>query len=843
MAKLAAYRAKRDFTKTSEPRGGASNVRGASYVVQKHDATRLHYDFRLELDGALKSWAVAKGPSLDPNDKRLAIEVEDHPLDYGGFEGTIPEGQYGAGTVMLWDRGTWQPDGDPHKGLAKGHLSFTLNGDKLKGHWHLVRMHGKPRERQVPWLLIKGDDEYARAENTPDILDEEPSSVATGLSLGEIAAGTRPKQAQRKTRKAPRDPPASKKRHARSHAADPMPNTIEPCLATLVAKVPSGSGWLHEIKWDGYRLIAVLEDGRAKLLTRNGLDWTARFPGIAKAFADLPVETAIIDGEAIVEDERGVPDFSALQQALSNSNKGAADAAIFYAFDLLYLDGRDVRALPLIKRKEALVRCLAGAASNSVLRYSEHIVAHGEEMAKEVCRQGLEGVVSKHMDKPYRSGRNADWVKIKCIKDQEFVIAGFVPSTATKNAIGALVLGYNDEGQLTYAGRTGTGFTADLARTLFTRLKPLKTTSSPFTEKLTTAQRRGVVWVKPELVGQVEFRSWTADNLVRQAAFKGLREDRNAREVTREMPASPQKRSVRAMPNAATEIAGITLTHPDRVLWEDQDLTKEELAAYYLDIADWILPHIVERPLTLVRCPTGTRQTCFVQRHAWAGIDDAVHRAKVRDKDSEEEVVFVRDIRGVIALVQASALEIHTWGATLAKLERPDRLTFDFDPGEHVEWPLMIEAARTMRERLRLLGLESFLKLTGGKGLHVVVPLTPKAGWENTSAFARAMARTMSADEPERYTASSVKKERDGRIFIDYLRNNRSATAIAPYSPRARTGAPVATPIAWDELTPRMKPNAFSIATLPKRLKALHQDPWAQIGKVEQTLPDLKRPR
>ncbi|MGO4705741.1 DNA ligase D [Microvirga sp. 2MCAF38] len=846
MAKLAAYRAKRDFTQTSEPSGKASTLQGASFVVQEHDATRLHYDFRLELDGVLKSWAVTRGPSLDPEDKRLAIEVEDHPLDYGGFEGTIPEGQYGAGTVMLWDRGTWQPDHDPHKGLAKGHLSFMLDGEKLKGHWHLVRMHAKPRERQIPWLLIKGDDDYARPGNKPDLLDEEPLSVLTGRSLDEIAKGGKAKPRKRAPQKAKasRDRPLRGAKQARRGIVDPMPDSIEPCLATLVTRAPNGASWLHEIKWDGYRLIAFLSDGEVKLLTRNGLDWTKRFPGIAKAIADIPVETAILDGEAIVENEQGHSDFSALQQALSRTNKGAADTAIFQVFDLLYLDGRDLRPLPLIERKKALAQFLSRQKNPSTLRYSDHIIGNGGRVKDNICAQGLEGIVSKRTNLPYRSGRNADWVKIKCTKDAEFVVVGYVPSNATRNAIGSLVLGYYDKGKLTYAGRSGTGYTADIARDLFTRVKPLAVKTLPFVKELTTLQRRGVVWVKPKLVCQIAFHGWTADGHVRHAAFKGLREDKKPQDVVRDKPSKlssiETKASDRKMKNAPTKIAGVSLTHPDRILWEDQGLTKQELAEYYLGIADWILPHIVGRPLTLVRCPSGTGEKCFVQRHAWDGIDDAVHRTTVPDKDGEEEVVFVKDIRGVIALVQASALELHTWGATITDIERPDRLTFDFDPGDGVEWKRMIDAVRTLRERLRLLGLESFLKLTGGKGLHVVVPLTPKAGWEETSAFARAMARTMAEDEPERYTAVLAKKERGGRIFIDYLRNNRSATAIVPYSPRARPGAPVATPIAWSELTPRMKPDAFTIQTLPRRLKSLRrEDPWMEIGKVAQTLPDL----
>jgi bifunctional non-homologous end joining protein LigD len=856
MAKLAEYRAKRDFTKTSEPKGKETRRRASLFVVQKHDASRLHYDFRLELDGVLKSWAVAKGPSLVPGEKRLAIHVEDHPLSYGEFEGTIPEGEYGGGTVMLWDRGSWQPEGDPRKSYAKGRLTFRLDGEKLKGIWHLVRMRRRPRERQESWLLIKGEDAFAREPGDPDLLETDTLSVKSGRNLDEIAAGTKAQvSGKTATRKgaAPAKGKAPAKRVARRATdtqSSAMPSAIEPSLATLVDAVPKGSQWIHEIKWDGYRLLAFLKNGKAQLKTRNGLDWTTRFPAIAKAIGGLSARAAILDGEAVVEDERGVSSFSALQQALSNSTKGKAASAVFHAFDLLYLDGEDLRPLPLEERKTRLFKLIK---PSGVLRLSEHLAGSGPAVLRNACRLGLEGVVSKRRDLPYRSGRNGDWVKTKCTERQEFVIAGFVPSTAIKRAVGSLVLGYYEGDRLIYAGRAGTGFTAEIARDLYKKLKPPTRKEPPFASKLDALQRRGVIFVEPRLVGEVEFRGWTADKVVRHAAFKGLREDKTVREVVQEKRAASRKRSkptktklaetkpagTKPAPAGTVEVAGVTLTHPDRVLWAEQGVTKQGLAEFYVEIADWVLPHVVNRPLALVRCPSGAEKSCFFQKHSWAGLSDFILRDKVRSDDGAEEVLLVRDIKGIVALVQAGVLEIHPWGATIDKIERPDRLIFDFDPGEGTKWSDVIEGGRELRDRLKSLGLESFAKLSGGKGLHVVVPLTPRAGWDEVRNFARTLSEAMEADHGGRYLTKAAKSERAGKIFIDYLRNGRGATAVAAYSTRARVGAPVATPMAWDELSDAVKPNHFTVENLPARLDALNMDPWTDFFKIKQSLPAM----
>ncbi|NNM72621.1 DNA ligase D [Enterovirga aerilata] len=887
MAKLAAYLAKRDFEKTPEPKGGPAKDSGNSFVIQKHAATRLHYDLRLELDGVMLSWAVTKGPSLILGEKRLAVHVEDHPIEYNGFEGTIPKGQYGGGTVLIWDRGRWEPEGDPRKGMAKGHLDFRLDGEKLHGRFHLVRLKPRPREKQEAWLLIKSDDEFARHPGDPDILEEMPLSVATGRSLDEIANdrnsavwnSNRGMAAEERKEKRAEGKTAAKKasrkaggeeRNPRGDeaASDPngepspdvaklakggtkalMPETLEPCLATLVDQVPRGPNWIHEIKWDGYRLLAFKSGKTVRMLTRRGHDWTARFPNIAEAVSALPVETAILDGEAVIVDENGVSDFSALQNALSDEHGRVAKNAVFYAFDLLYLDGHDLRTLPLEERK-ARLGALVPPAKDGFLRLSEHIEADGAAMVRSACQLGLEGVISKRRDRPYRSGRGEDWLKTKCTERQEFVVAGYVPSTVSARAVGSLVLGYYEGGELKHAGKTGTGFTAESAREIYRKLEPLKRASSPFPAKLAAVERRGVVWVEPKLVAEVEFRGWTADRHLRHASFKGLRDDKTADEVVREVPkdkvevetAPPPRRAASIRSKCGGEVAGVALTHADRVLW-DEGITKLDLARFYEEIADWILPHVAGRPLSLVRCPNGAEKGCFFQKHSWAGLGDAIRRETIRDEGGKEEVLYVEDIRGIVSLVQASVLEIHPWGATIGDVDRPNRITMDLDPGPGVAWTDVIAAARDVRERLRGVGLESFVKTTGGKGLHVVVPLTPKADWTEAKTFAHALALAMEADAPDRYIAKASKQARKGLIYVDYLRNGRGATAISAYSTRARPGAPVSVPLAWSELSPDLAPNHFTIANLGERLAKLKRDPWAEITRIDQLLPTAEKPR
>lgn len=886
MAKLAAYKAKRDFAATPEPAGQDGGSGGSAFVIQKHAASRLHYDLRLELDGVMLSWAVAKGPSLVPGEKRLAVHVEDHPVDYNTFEGTIPKGQYGGGTVLIWDRGSWAPEGDAHKGMQKGHLDFRIDGEKLRGRYHLVRLKPRPRERQESWLLIKSEDEFARHAGDPDILEEKPLSVVTGRDLDTIATapGSAVWNSNRseatQTSSGPPEPTAPKKPRARKKVAAPaekpeapdpngspapdigelrngghkaaMPAAIEPCLATLVDAVPKGGRWIHEIKWDGYRLIAFKSGGSTKLATRRGHDWTARFPSIAEAVAALPVDSVILDGEAVIADESGIANFSALQNALSDEHGRVARDAVLYGFDLLYLDGFDLRELPLEDRKARLAALLP-AGNTGFLRLGEHIEEDGEAMVRSACRLGLEGVISKRRDRPYRSGRGEDWVKIKCTERQEFAILGHVPSSAVPRAIGSLVLGYREDGAWRLAGRSGTGYTAAVARDLWKKLEPIKAAGPPaLAAKPTAEERRGVVWAEPRLVAEIEFRGWTADDHLRHAAFKGLREDKSVDEVVRERPKhatasgalSPAAKPAPAAARGATprkhgaaEVAGVPLSHPDRVLWADAGITKQGLAEFYEEIADWLLPHVAERPLSLVRCPSGSEGGCFFQKHSWAGLSDHILRETVRDESGEEEVLYVRDVRGVVALVQAGVLEIHPWGSTMADVDRPDRIVMDLDPGDDVPFADVIAGSVEIRERLAAMGLDSFVKTTGGKGLHVVLPLTGTNGWSEVKAFAKSIADGMSADSPNRYIAKSTKSARRGLIYVDYLRNGRGATAIAAYSTRARPGATVSVPLRWDELTPTLRPNHDTVANLPGRLRGVASDPWAALPKVRQQLP------
>lgn len=806
---LTTYRKKRDFQATPEPRGKRAKSRaGDSFVIQKHAARRLHYDLRLEMDGALKSWAVTKGPSLVAGEKRLAVHVEDHPLDYGDFEGTIPKGEYGGGAVIVWDRGRWSPLADAKKGYAKGHLDFELQGEKLHGRWHLVRMAKKPRDKNKNWLLIKGDDAYARGNGAPEITEERPESVKTGRLVEEVE-GEAPGWSSKSGKIAK---PARRKLPKGAKKAG-YPGFIEPTLATLRSSPPPGKNWLHEIKFDGYRLQAHVRSGRVTLLTRSGLDWTPKFgTRIAEALAGLPMQDAILDGEVIVEGAGNASDFSALQDALS---AGQADRMVFYAFDLLYLDGYDLRPVPLIERKAALQSLIGNAPS--ALRYSEHFEEDGELVLRHACRLSLEGVVSKLRDAPYRSGRVKDWIKSKCLERQEFVVAGYVPSTTARNAIGSLVLGYFDKGKLAYAGRVGTGFTNKVAAELFQRLEGMRIAKSPFARKLTAEENRQAHFVRPELIAEVEFRSWTADGVVRHASFRGLREDKGAEQVVRESKeTAPAQRASPA----------IKLTHPDRLYWKEAGVTKQGLADYYSEVWPRIGPFIVDRPLSLLRCPDGASGQCFFQKHAWRGQSKDILAAH-DPKDDAQPIIAIDGLPGLIGLVQGGVLEIHPWGSRLESLEQPDMIIMDLDPGEQVDWADVIDAAGEVRKRLRSAGLESFVKTSGGKGLHVVAPLKPVAEWDEVKAFTKGIADAMSADSPERFVATVTKSKRKGKILVDYLRNGRGATAVAPYSTRARPGAAVSMPLDWSELSPAIGPAYFTVVNALPRLAALDTDPWA----------------
>ena len=910
MAELRTYNAKRDFSKTPEPRGAAAKGKGNQYVIQKHAATRLHYDLRLELDGVMLSWAVAKGPSLIPGEKRLAIHTEDHPIEYNKFEGTIPKGEYGGGTVMIWDRGRWFPDGDARKGMKKGHLDFRLEGEKLQGRWHLVRMKQRPGERQEAWLLIKSDDEAARGPNDPDILEERSESVVSGRSIDEIAAANDKQWHSNRPAKVnkifaaepPRSAPAAKaaktaaktKTITRSRAAKAkpaakskakrktkdedlageaaavpgarrakLPEFVPPCLATLSSKAPDTPDWVHEIKFDGYRIQAGIDHGKVSLKTRTGLDWTTKFPRIAGACAELASHRALLDGEVVSEKTDGVSDFSGLQDDLKT---GRHDRLAYYVFDLLYLDGYDLTNSPLLARKDALRKVLSGLPADTAIRLSEQFEEDGSLLLKHACGLGLEGIISKRRDAPFRSGRVGDWLKTKCTSNQELVVAGFEPSTAATRTIRSLVLGYYQDGEFRYAGRVGSGLSEKSEDDLVRRLKALQADKPPFGKLPPEEKGRKVKWVKPRLVVEVDFRGWTGSGLLRQASFKGVREDKPPEQVVKEMPKQiaqePSNSAARARTRSKSEVkpkseakprasvrtiakgkkgpefSGVTLSNPDRVYWTDVGLTKQGLAEYYTAVWDWMAPHFVGRPLSLVRCPEGAMTECFFQKHASAGLD-AKYLRQIPEKGNQH-FIAAEDIRGLMALVQAGTLEIHLWGTTADEIDTCDRLVFDLDPGPEVEWSETIAGAREVRQRLGDMGLETFLKTTGGKGLHVVVPIEP-TDWDTAKGFAHQLSLDMARDAPDKYTANMAKKVRTKRIYVDYLRNGRGATAIAAYSTRARPGATVSTPISWSELGKLEAPNIYTALNLPQRLKRQRKDPWADIGRVKQRLPKAAR--
>lgn len=844
---LSEYRRKRDFKATPEPKAAAAKTKGNSFVIQKHAARRLHYDLRLEMNGVLRSWAVTRGPSLVPAEKRLAVHVEDHPLAYGDFEGVIPPGQYGSGEVIVWDRGTWIPLHDPAKGYKKGHLEFTLTGEKLQGHWHLVRMAGRDGDTRENWLLIKGDDEFARTADDADITEALPLSVKSGRPIESLKGDGKAKvwnsrESKAKTRtRVNRDTgkgstaKASSQNRARegikgSKPGD-LPDFVPPALATLVKTVPKGARWLHEIKLDGYRMQARIEHGSVKLLTRTGLDWTERFgEAISQALKSLPAQTALLDGEIVVETGNGSSDFSLLQADLSD---GRSDRFVYYVFDLLHLDGQDLTGATLIDRKARLEPLLD--AAEGPLKYSAHFDESGDLVLKHACRLSLEGIISKVADAPYHSGRGRDWVKSKCTSRQELVIGGYVPSSVSDKAIGSLIMGVNDKDGLRHVGRVGTGYSQSVARELFKRLQPIARATSPFAGQLTALERKDAVFVSPELVAEVEFRGWTGDAHLRHASYRGLREDKEASEVIQESGPTPDgkqasKRRARA---EATAKRSVPLTHPDRLYWPEAGVTKEGLADYYIQVWPRMAPFIVDRPLALLRCPEGHSGTCFFQKHGWRGMRKEIITIRDPKDEDEQTLVGIHDLDGLLALVQGAALEIHPWGSRGGDLERPDMVNIDLDPGPDVSWERVIKAAFEVRQRFADMGLTGFVKTSGGKGLHVVAPVKPKAEWPAVKAAMKGLADSMALDSPEDYVATISKAKRQGKILIDYLRNGRGNTAVAPYSTRARDGAPVSMPLSFDELGPGIGPNHFTVENTPGRLESLDSDPWADFRKAE----------
>ncbi|MDP9128389.1 MAG: DNA ligase D [Pseudomonadota bacterium] len=911
---LERYRQKRDFSKTPEPEGTKAKPSGRGYLIQKHAASHLHYDFRLELDGTLKSWAVPRGPSYDPADKRLAMQVEDHPAAYGTFEGTIPKGQYGGGTVMLWDEGSWEPLGDPRAGLAKGKLVFQLYGKRLKGEWTLVKTFSRDK-KDNKWLLIKHKDDKVRLGDNEEFLAKNAKSIVSGRTMEEIAAAgdkvwrsdrsaVEVEKPKKKGAAAKTDPGADvaidrdNERAAKAAAGlsaargqpSKMPGFSPPQLATLSSGMPKGDEWVHEIKFDGYRMIAHIEKGAVRMFSRNGKDWTNKFGPIESYLSEYDVQSAILDGEVVVADEQGRSNFSALKDALGS---GVTERMQFYVFDILFFNGKSLTRLPLLERKEilrSLIEKNKTKANSKHLLYSEHFKNQTDRFLQSVCSLHFEGIMSKRIDAPYMPGRTKVWLKTKCHMRQEFVIGGFTLPSTGGLGIGSLLLGCYDTDRLVYAGRVGTGFTSEASQKLRKTLDKLKQKEMPFASISTEAKRRAL-WVEPKLVGEVEFTEWTPDGRLRHPSFQGLREDKAAISIVKEVAVSPraiatdveeevehaQKRSgakgsakaakisktepktasknskapkkpqahAAALPalsarrgdTNAAEIGGIKISHPARIIYPDSGLTKQQLAEYYLSVADQMMPYIRERPISMLRCPEGIGKECFFQRHVGLGKSPFIEEVAVSVKGESRKYVKIKDQKGLLSLVQWGVVEIHPWECSVKNLDSPDRIIFDLDPDPSVSWGQVVAGAGEVRERLNQIGLQSFLKTTGGKGLHIVAPLAPIYDWKTIKAFAHAVAVSMTVDSPQKYIATMSKAARKDKIFIDYLRNDVTSTAVAPFSARARPGAYVSMPLRWDELTPSLKPSAFTIETAPHRLEKQKTDPWQNFLQMRQKIP------
>ena len=887
---LELYNKKRDFGITPEPKGKVVKSKGKlAFVIQKHRASHMHYDFRLELDGVLLSWAVPKGPSLDTSVRRLAMQTEDHPIEYGGFEGTIPPKQYGAGTVMLWDRGTWTPKGDAAADYKKGRLKFELDGEKLHGGWMLVRGHGGKYDKDNVWFLIKERDEYAKPESEGTIVDDAPNSVVSGRSLEEIAADPDRVWHSNKSVAENVKTGAVRKKKPKLDASDmkgarkaAFPEFVEPELATLVKEAPAGGDWLHEMKLDGYRMLCRVENGEVQMISRNGKDWTANFPSVVRCLERLPVDTAWLDGEVVVMEADGRTSFQALQNALSTDGAKLH----YFAFDLMYLNGYDLRPAPLVERKKALETLLAAAPA--ALRFSSHIEGSGAEFFKQACKLKLEGMISKRAHSIYQGGRCRDWLKVKCSMRQELVIGGYTDPEGSRVGFGALLLGvYEPDGSLRYAGKVGTGFNDATLKSMYKTLKALETDKPAFSNPPRGYEAKGAHWIRPELVGEVEFTEWTNDGTLRHPSFQGLREDKKARDVVRERPtetdeataapapakeakaksaaanksataaATPTSKATKTpkaekTPKAAkksaktsepaapasggTTVAGVKLSNPDKLLYPEAGITKKDLALFYESISDWILPHLRNRPLTLVRCPNGWGKQCFYQKHPDAKVDAVIERVTVQESNGPTLYMMANSEAALVALLQMGALELHPFGSSAPKLGCPDRLVFDFDPDDGISWTTLVEGVQLLKTLLEELGLKTYIKTTGGKGLHVVVPIKPSFGWDEIKQFTKSIAELLVQSFPERFTSVISKSKRTGKIFIDYLRNGEGATAISAYSLRARENAPVATPIEWDELSTDILRDHFNVKNVPERLRKLKKDPWADFFEVKQSI-------
>lgn len=796
---LKEYKSKRNFHKTKEPAGKTIKSKGAKmFVVQKHHASHLHYDFRLELDGVLKSWAVPKGPSLNPKDKRLAIEVEDHPIDYATFEGEIPEGEYGGGHVIVWDKGEWLPPKNVEDQLKKGHLEFELHGEKLGGEWLLLRTR-IPGGKKNNWLLIKRDDKSASLKD----ITKKDKSVLSGVTIEtlekEMAKEDKKAKTQKKTKFLS------------------FTDLGGPELATLVDSPPVGEQWIHEIKYDGYRTLCFKDKKSTKLLTRSGLDWSKKYSELQKECQEIAAESIIFDGEIVWPDENGKSRFEGLQNALE---EGDSSKLIYYVFDLLYLNGYDTRELPLIDRKKLLKEVLEQSNTEKIL-FSEHWDESGKSVFESACENHLEGIISKNAESHYSSGRNKNWLKIKCTNTQEFLIGGYTMQE-NKTSLGALLMGaYNSDGQFQYVGKVGTGFDAKTSKKLLSKLKKLHIQESRFDEK--SPKSKSNIWVKPSLVGNIEFGAWTNEKILRHAAFKGLREDKKPKDVF--------LGEVKISKEAET-----TLSHPDKVIYTGDKITKQDLSDYYTAIQKWIIPHVEDRPLALLRCPHGEGKACFFQKHIKTDGEGILgKKVESKLKKKKEDVVYIDSNLGLQELVQLGTLEIHSRGCTVNEIDHPNQIVFDFDPDPDVTFKKVKDAAFELKDILDELKLKSFIKVSGGKGLHVHIPIAPVYDWDQVKDFSKSICEQMESTHPERYTTNISKVKRKGKIFLDYLRNGYGASAIAPYSVRAREHAPVALPITWEEAKKLKNAYFYNLKNVPKLLKR-RKDPWAGYNKIKQKI-------
>ena len=840
---LAPYKKKRNFSVTPEPaEGGTPGVEALQYVIQKHWASRLHYDLRLEIDGTMKSWAVPKGPSYDPADKRMAVQVEDHPISYNSFEGQIPAKQYGAGRVIIWDRGYWQPVGDAAAGYRAGKLKFVLHGHKLQGHWTLVRMHGRGDERQPPWLLIKERDGLERPAAEFSVVDEMPDSVAELAPLpppspranaqpaGRPPTPAKSARATHSGRNAPGTPPAA------------LPAALSPQLATLVDGPPADtSDWIWELKLDGYRLLARVEAGKAQLFTRNGKDWTARMPRLAEAVASLPLESGWIDGEVLMPDGEGVPDFQALQNAFDSE---ATDALVLYMFDLPFANGHDLRSLPLVERR-ARLEAIAHAAATDRIRFSEAFEAPPADLMASACQLGFEGVIGKRRDSAYASRRSSDWIKLKCSHRQEFIIGGYTDPQGSRTGLGSLLLGVHDaDGRLRYAGNVGSGFSQKQLAALHAQLQKLKASRSPF------AHAEGIDrkphWVKPELIAEVAFAEWTREGRIRHAVFKGLRSDKPPHDIRQEQPQPMRKKSSLATTasrttdaaksaksagpanSPSTSVGSVRVSNADRVIDPTTGLTKMDLVRYYATVAPLLMPHLKARPTSLVRAPEGVEGELFFQKHWDVGRVKGVQGIKELAQalyPAHPPLLEVASPGGLLSAAQMNTVEFHTWNARKDKIDRPDRITFDLDPGDGVPWEHVQEAATLVRLMLTELGLPAFLKTSGGKGLHIVVPIKRMHDWDTVKGFSHDVVEHLARTIPQRFVAKSGPKNRVGKIFADYLRNGLGATTATAWTARARPGMGVSVPVAWDELARITSGAHWTVQTVGRRLRT-GNGPW-----------------